>query len=64
MRLLKLSCLAILLIAITSCNKTNEKMMELIPENSTFVASFSPSKILITQASLLMTTANYNCPAH
>lgn len=46
MRLLKLSCLAILLIAITSCNKTNEKMMELIPENSTFVASFSPSKIL------------------
>lgn len=46
MRLLKLSCLAILLIAITSCNKTNEKMMELIPENSTFIASFSPSKIL------------------
>lgn len=30
MRLLRLSFFAILLIAITSCNKTNEKMMELI----------------------------------
>ena len=62
MRLLRLSFFAILLIAITSCNKTNEKMMELIPENSTFIASFSPSKIL--DHTLLMITANYNCPAH
>lgn len=64
MRLLKLSCLAILLIAITSCNKTNEKMMELIPEIPHLSHRLVLLKSLITQASLLMTTANYNCPAH
>ncbi len=46
MKLLKFSFFAVLLIAITSCNQTNKKMMELIPENSTFVMSVNPSKVI------------------
>lgn len=46
MKLLKLSLFAMLLIAITSCNQTNKKMMELIPENSTFVMSINTAKVI------------------
>ncbi len=46
MRFLKFLSLAVLLIAITSCNHANKKMMELIPENSTFVMSINPAKAI------------------
>lgn len=46
MKILKFSLLAVLLIVITSCNQTNKKMMELIPENSTLVASINTSKVI------------------
>lgn len=45
MKIFKLSILAVLLIAITSCNNANKKMMELIPENSTLVFSLNPAKV-------------------
>lgn len=46
MKILKFSLLAVLLIVITSCNQTNKKMMELIPENSTLVASINTSIVI------------------
>lgn len=46
MKILKFSLLAVLLIVITSCNQTNKKMMELIPENPTLVASINTSKVI------------------
>ena len=42
----KLSILAVLLVAITSCNQTNKKMMELIPESAGIIVSINPSKVI------------------
>lgn len=42
----KLSILVVLLVAITSCNQTNKKMMELIPESAGIIVSINPSKVI------------------
>ena len=46
MKFFKFSFLAILLVAITSCNNGNQKMMELIPDNAGTIISINPAKVI------------------